>query len=147
MPACLYSTLRCCHSASVHMHARLGPRDYFIKLRPGLGEFLQELHQKFELHIYTWGLLDYGAMCMPLCPCMYVCCSLVATLSPTEGGTLQCVWKNGCPPKKQRVCNKSPRSEAMGIRQIIDPDASIFGDRIISRETFPDLDGKSLQVL
>ncbi|KAI1400965.1 hypothetical protein F4819DRAFT_343445 [Hypoxylon fuscum] len=47
-----------------------GPRDaprgtasgcwYYIKMRPGLAEFLERIHQMFELHVYTMGTRAYA---------------------------------------------------------------------------------------
>ena len=33
---------------------------YYVKLRPGLGEFLQRVASKFELHVYTMGTRAYA---------------------------------------------------------------------------------------
>lgn len=33
----------------------------WTKLRPGVREFLEDVHQRFELHIYTMGDRDYAA--------------------------------------------------------------------------------------
>lgn len=33
---------------------------YYIKLRPGLEEFLKEIEQLYELHIYTMGTRHYA---------------------------------------------------------------------------------------
>jgi RNA polymerase II subunit A-like phosphatase len=36
------------------------PPVYYIKLRPGTVEFLEELHDRFEMHIYTMGTRSYA---------------------------------------------------------------------------------------
>ena len=36
------------------------PIVYYIKLRPGLTEFLKEIDKLYELHIYTMGTKDYA---------------------------------------------------------------------------------------
>lgn len=36
------------------------PLVYYIKLRPGLVEFLKEIEELYELHIYTMGTKDYA---------------------------------------------------------------------------------------
>lgn len=33
---------------------------YYIKMRPGLAEFLEKIHQMFELHVYTMGTRAYA---------------------------------------------------------------------------------------
>lgn len=33
---------------------------YYIKLRPGLREFLKEIENLYDLHIYTMGTKDYA---------------------------------------------------------------------------------------
>lgn len=38
----------------------LGPCWYFIKVRPGLPEFLEEVSQMYELHVYTMGTRAYA---------------------------------------------------------------------------------------
>ena len=68
---------------------------YYIKLRPGLLEFLQEIAQMYELHVYTMGTRAY----------------------------------------------------AESIRNIVDPDRKLFGDRIISRDENGSITSKSLQRL
>ncbi|KAL1920768.1 uncharacterized protein VTP21DRAFT_11403 [Calcarisporiella thermophila] len=37
-----------------------GPTVYYVKLRPGLQEFLREITQIYELHIYTMGTRNYA---------------------------------------------------------------------------------------
>jgi RNA polymerase II subunit A-like phosphatase len=38
----------------------MGPCWYFIKVRPGLAEFLEEVSNMFELHVYTMGTRAYA---------------------------------------------------------------------------------------
>jgi RNA polymerase II subunit A C-terminal domain phosphatase len=38
----------------------LGPCWYFIKVRPGLVEFLEEVSKMYELHVYTMGTRAYA---------------------------------------------------------------------------------------
>jgi RNA polymerase II subunit A C-terminal domain phosphatase len=38
----------------------LGPCWYFIKLRPGLSDFLEEVSKMYELHVYTMGTRSYA---------------------------------------------------------------------------------------
>jgi RNA polymerase II subunit A C-terminal domain phosphatase len=38
----------------------LGPCWYFIKVRPGLTEFLEEVSKMYELHVYTMGTRAYA---------------------------------------------------------------------------------------
>jgi RNA polymerase II subunit A C-terminal domain phosphatase len=38
----------------------LGPCWYFIKVRPGLLEFLEEVSKMYELHVYTMGTRAYA---------------------------------------------------------------------------------------
>ncbi|KAI9754073.1 MAG: hypothetical protein M4579_004856 [Chaenotheca gracillima] len=68
---------------------------YYIKLRPGLADFLRNISKLFELHIYTMGTRAY----------------------------------------------------AQNIATIVDPDRSIFGDRILSRDESGSLTVKTLQRL
>ncbi|KAI9843090.1 MAG: Carboxy-terminal domain (CTD) phosphatase [Sclerophora amabilis] len=68
---------------------------YYIKLRPGLGEFLKSISKTYELHIYTMGTRAY----------------------------------------------------AQNIAAIVDPERSIFGDRILSRDESGSLTAKNLQRL
>ncbi|KAL6942619.1 hypothetical protein ACO0QE_003803 [Hanseniaspora vineae] len=68
---------------------------YFVKTRPGLKEFFEQISDFFELHIYT-----------------------MAT-----------------------------RAYALEIAKIIDPDGSLFGDRILSRDENGSLTHKSLERL
>lgn len=68
---------------------------YYIKLRPGLEEFLRKVSELYELHIYTMGTRAY----------------------------------------------------AEKIHQIIDPDNTLFGDRILSRDESGSLTAKNLQRL
>ncbi|KAJ2467407.1 CTD phosphatase Fcp1 [Coemansia sp. RSA 2322] len=37
-----------------------GPERYFIKLRPGLRDFLERVSQLYEMHIYTMGIRSYA---------------------------------------------------------------------------------------
>ena len=69
--------------------------NYYIKLRPGLEEFLVEISKKYELHIYTMGTGPY----------------------------------------------------AQNIADVIDPDHTIFGDRILSRDESGSLTLKTLHKL
>lgn len=68
---------------------------YYVKLRPGLEDFLKNISEIFELHIYTMGTRAY----------------------------------------------------AQHIAGIIDPDRSLFGDRILSRDESGSLTAKNLQRL
>ncbi|KAL3477551.1 hypothetical protein BJX99DRAFT_226124 [Aspergillus californicus] len=68
---------------------------YYVKLRPGLESFLQNISEMFELHIYTMGTRAY----------------------------------------------------AQHIAAIIDPDKSLFGDRILSRDESGSLTAKNLHRL
>ncbi|PWY84533.1 hypothetical protein BO94DRAFT_536089 [Aspergillus sclerotioniger CBS 115572] len=68
---------------------------YYVKLRPGLESFLQNVSEMFELHIYTMGTRAY----------------------------------------------------AQHIASIIDPDRSLFGDRILSRDESGSLTAKNLHRL
>ncbi|KAL2829706.1 hypothetical protein BDW59DRAFT_141853 [Aspergillus cavernicola] len=68
---------------------------YYVKLRPGLESFLQNISEMFELHIYTMGT----------------------------------------------------RSYAQHIASIIDPDRTLFGDRILSRDESGSLTAKNLHRL
>jgi RNA polymerase II subunit A C-terminal domain phosphatase len=43
-----------------HFMLEQHPPVYFIKLRPGTKEFLESLHEKFEMHIYTMGTRNYA---------------------------------------------------------------------------------------
>ena len=46
------------------------PAVYYIKLRPGTRDFLEQLYDKFEMHIYTMGTRDYAhAVANILDPC------------------------------------------------------------------------------
>ena len=38
----------------------LGPCWYFIKVRPGLADFLEEVTKMYELHVYTMGTRAYA---------------------------------------------------------------------------------------
>lgn len=68
---------------------------YYVKLRPGLEDFLRNVSKRFELHIYTMGTRAY----------------------------------------------------AQHIAGIIDPDRTLFGDRILSRDESGSLTAKNLQRL
>ena len=68
---------------------------YYIKLRPGLENFLKNISEMYELHIYTMGTRAY----------------------------------------------------AKNIAKIIDPDETIFGDRILSRTESGSMTAKNLQRL
>ncbi|EME42476.1 hypothetical protein DOTSEDRAFT_73343 [Dothistroma septosporum NZE10] len=68
---------------------------YYIKLRPGLKEFLTTMSQYYEMHIYTMGTRAY----------------------------------------------------AENIAKIIDPDRSVFGDRILSRDESGSMQAKNLKRL
>ena len=68
---------------------------YYVKKRPGLTEFLRDLSQKYEMHIYTMGT----------------------------------------------------RSYAENIAKIVDPDRSIFNDRILSRDESGSMTAKHLHRL
>ncbi|KAI9722835.1 MAG: Carboxy-terminal domain (CTD) phosphatase [Chrysothrix sp. TS-e1954] len=68
---------------------------YYVKLRPGLEEFLDRISQLYELHIYTMGTRAY----------------------------------------------------AQNIAKIVDPQAKLFGDRILSRTETPGEEVKNLRKL
>ncbi|OJJ51576.1 hypothetical protein ASPZODRAFT_138657 [Penicilliopsis zonata CBS 506.65] len=68
---------------------------YYIKLRPGLQQFLENVAKIYELHIYTMGTRAY----------------------------------------------------AQSIANIVDPDRTLFGDRILSRDESGSLTAKNLQRL
>ena len=68
---------------------------YYIKLRPGLEQFLESISKLYELHIYTMGTRQY----------------------------------------------------AQQIAKIIDPDSSIFGERILSRDESGSMVAKNLERL
>lgn len=65
---------------------------YYLKLRPGLKEFLERICQIYELHIYTMGTRAY----------------------------------------------------ALAVKKIVDPDGSIFGERVLSRDENGNMTSKSL---
>ncbi|TGZ85596.1 hypothetical protein EX30DRAFT_368675 [Ascodesmis nigricans] len=68
---------------------------YYVKMRPGLQQFLKAIAQLYELHIYTMGTRAY-AMC---------------------------------------------------VKKIVDPDGTIFGERVLSRDESGSMTQKSLQRL
>ncbi|KAI5806303.1 hypothetical protein EDC01DRAFT_639501 [Geopyxis carbonaria] len=68
---------------------------YYVKMRPGLKEFLERISQLFELHIYTMGT----------------------------------------------------RSYALAVKNIVDPDGTIFGERVLSRDESGSMTHKNLQRL
>jgi RNA polymerase II subunit A-like phosphatase len=68
---------------------------YYVKMRPGLKEFLQHISKLFELHIYTMGTRAY----------------------------------------------------AMSVKKIVDPDGSLFGERVLSRDESGSMTQKSLHRL
>lgn len=65
---------------------------YYVKMRPGLKDFLQRISKLYELHIYTMGTRAY----------------------------------------------------AMAVKKIVDPDGSIFGERVLSRDESGSMTQKSL---
>ncbi|KAA8893966.1 hypothetical protein FN846DRAFT_787193 [Sphaerosporella brunnea] len=68
---------------------------YYVKMRPGLKEFLQHISKLFELHIYTMGTRAY----------------------------------------------------ALSVKKIVDPDGSLFGERVLSRDESGSMTQKSLHRL
>jgi len=68
---------------------------YYVKMRPGLKEFLEHISKLFELHIYTMGTRAY----------------------------------------------------AMAVKKIVDPDGTIFGERVLSRDESGSMTQKSLHRL
>jgi RNA polymerase II subunit A-like phosphatase len=68
---------------------------YYVKMRPGLKEFLQHISKLFELHIYTMGTRAY----------------------------------------------------ALAVKKIVDPDGSLFGERVLSRDESGSMTQKSLHRL
>lgn len=68
---------------------------YYVKMRPGLKEFLEHISKLFELHIYTMGTRAY----------------------------------------------------ALSVKKIVDPDGSIFGERVLSRDESGSMTQKSLHRL
>lgn len=68
---------------------------YYVKMRPGLKEFLEHISKLFELHIYTMGTRAY----------------------------------------------------AMSVKKIVDPDGTLFGERVLSRDESGSMTQKSLKRL
>lgn len=68
---------------------------YYVKMRPGLKEFLEHISKLYELHIYTMGTRAY----------------------------------------------------AMSVKRIVDPDGTLFGERVLSRDESGSMTQKSLQRL
>lgn len=68
---------------------------YYVKMRPGLKEFLEAISKLYELHIYTMGTRAYALM----------------------------------------------------VKDIVDPDGTIFGERVLSRDESGSMTQKSLQRL
>ncbi|KAF8250198.1 hypothetical protein K440DRAFT_619671 [Wilcoxina mikolae CBS 423.85] len=68
---------------------------YYVKMRPGLKEFLEHISKLFELHIYTMGTRAY----------------------------------------------------ALAVKKIVDPDGTLFGERVLSRDESGSMTQKSLHRL
>lgn len=68
---------------------------YYVKMRPGLKQFLEAISKLYELHIYTMGTRAY----------------------------------------------------ALSVKKIVDPDGTIFGERVLSRDESGSMTQKSLQRL
>ena len=68
---------------------------YYVKMRPGLKEFLEHISKLFELHIYTMGTRAY----------------------------------------------------ALSVKKIVDPDGTLFGERVLSRDESGSMTQKSLHRL
>lgn len=107
---------------------------HWCHLRPGLRKFLEEANQLCVLTIYTHGRRDYAQQ-VGLEYLLSTCKHLVPIGVHT--GAIQ--------PPSERA---SRPFWVQQVAQVLDPDRSLFNDRIVSRDDCPDLQGhKSLERL
>lgn len=55
-----YSAVKHVQAFQLEEGGHLGPCWYFVKVRPGLSEFLEEISKMYELHVYTMGTRAYA---------------------------------------------------------------------------------------
>jgi RNA polymerase II subunit A C-terminal domain phosphatase len=55
-----YSAVKDVKAFQLEEGSHMGPCWYFIKVRPGLTEFLEEVSKTYELHVYTMGTRAYA---------------------------------------------------------------------------------------
>jgi RNA polymerase II subunit A-like phosphatase len=55
-----YNAVKDVQAFQLEEGGHLGPCWYFIKVRPGLAEFLEEVSKMYELHVYTMGTRAYA---------------------------------------------------------------------------------------